>query len=139
MPYPMPYPKTKTTPKLSPAHQRPHHQIQIPSVRISVMTIIIIWNLIAHEYLIWCRPFSITYYWLLVASMSFLKAMATSWPEGREGERDSTVFHCPFCASTSTSSSQHQPRAHPLDRDQSNLPTRGPHQHRTRTTPCLTP
>jgi hypothetical protein len=52
----------------------------------------ITWDLLVHEYLIWYRPFSITYWWLLMASVSFPLAMITSWPEKREGESRSFVW-----------------------------------------------
>jgi hypothetical protein len=52
-----------------------------------VTIILITWDLLVHEYLIWYRLFSPTYWWLLMASVSFPLAVATSWPEERrEGE-----------------------------------------------------
>jgi hypothetical protein len=89
MPYLIHHPHTKKPPTPPPPQQpqqQPHNQP--PSIRISAVAIILItWDLLVHEYLIWYRLFSPTYWWLLMASVSFPLAVATSWPEERrEGE-----------------------------------------------------
>jgi hypothetical protein len=59
MPYPMHYPQTKKTLSPPPPQQQPRPPL--PSIRVSAVSMImVIWDLLVHEYLIWYRPFSLT-------------------------------------------------------------------------------